>query len=278
MRMGYNTNGLAHHSLDDAIDLLASIGYESVAITVDHYALNPFRDDLEKQLESVVACLSRYRMSSVVETGARYLLDPRRKHSPTFFDADRSRRRKRMDFLKRTVDIAVALSSDCVSIWSGRRNGQLTESEHWRLLSDALTELLDYAGERNVVIGFEPEPDMFIDTMAGFDQLSSQAGLESLRLTLDVGHVHCQGEGPISEVIRQWSDQLVNIHIEDMVRGVHEHLMFGEGEMDFPPILTTLQDVGYHAGVHVELSRHSHQGVAAAANAYAFLQSCLPDR
>ena len=28
MRLGYNTNGLAHHSLPDAIRLLASLGYE----------------------------------------------------------------------------------------------------------------------------------------------------------------------------------------------------------------------------------------------------------
>ena len=41
MFLGYNTNGLAHHDLFDAIDLLADIGYRSVAITIDHGALPP---------------------------------------------------------------------------------------------------------------------------------------------------------------------------------------------------------------------------------------------
>ena len=41
MLLGYNTNGLAHHDLFDAVELLADIGYRSVAITIDHTALPP---------------------------------------------------------------------------------------------------------------------------------------------------------------------------------------------------------------------------------------------
>ena len=41
MHLGYNTNGMAHHDLFDAVELLADIGYQSVAITIDHTALSP---------------------------------------------------------------------------------------------------------------------------------------------------------------------------------------------------------------------------------------------
>ena len=41
MFLGYNTNGLAHHGLFDAVELLAEIGYRGVAITIDHNALPP---------------------------------------------------------------------------------------------------------------------------------------------------------------------------------------------------------------------------------------------
>ena len=44
MRLGYNTNGLAHHRLLDAIDLLADEGYSSVAITLDAGALDPYEE------------------------------------------------------------------------------------------------------------------------------------------------------------------------------------------------------------------------------------------
>src|SRR6185312_13336299 len=46
MLLGYNTNGLAFHRWDDALRLLADVGYESVAVTLDHHCLDPFSEDL----------------------------------------------------------------------------------------------------------------------------------------------------------------------------------------------------------------------------------------
>jgi sugar phosphate isomerase/epimerase len=116
---------------------------------------------------------------------------------------------------------------------------------------------------------------MLIDTMAAYEQLLGCMDSPRLKLTLDVGHLHCQGETPIPEIIRDWAPRLVNVHIEDMRRGVHEHLMFGEGEMDFPPIIAALAEIGYDGGVHVELSRHSHEGPNAAKRAYNFLNPLI---
>ena len=53
-------------------------------------------------------------------------------------------------------------------------------------------------------------------------------------------------------------ERLVHVQIEDMRRGVHEHLDFGDGEIDFPPVLSALAEIGYRGLVCVELSRHSH--------------------
>src|SRR4051794_2045962 len=100
MRLGYNTNGLAHHRLTDAIALLAHEGYESVAITLDAGAIDPYQDPtiLARQLAQVRSCLDLHGLGRVVETGARYLLNPRRKHDPTLMDADPARRAVRIDF------------------------------------------------------------------------------------------------------------------------------------------------------------------------------------
>ena len=59
MRIGYNTNGLVHHDLVQGIELLAEMGYRSVAITVDHGALNPYDDRFSQQVDQVQHQLDR---------------------------------------------------------------------------------------------------------------------------------------------------------------------------------------------------------------------------
>lgn len=272
MLLGYNTNGLAHHDPFEAIQLLAEIGYRSVAITLDHGPLNPFADGFSTQLTKTRRLLERLGIRSVIETGARFLLDPKVKHEPTLVSADTSARGRRIDFLRRAIDAAAELGSNCVSLWSGVVRDAIDAATVWDRLLGGLSQTLDYAQARNVVIGFEPEPGMFIDTMVRYDELVRRVGHARLRLTLDIGHLHCQGELPLAAYLARYAGQLVNVHIEDMRRGVHEHLMFGEGEIDFPPVMRYLGACGYTGGVHVELSRHSHDGAAAARRAFDFLR------
>src|SRR5262245_23670592 len=82
LKLGYNTNGFAHHGLEDVIGILADLGYHSVALTLDYHALDPYDPGTPAQVERVRELLSRHQMSCVIETGARFLLDPRRKHHP----------------------------------------------------------------------------------------------------------------------------------------------------------------------------------------------------
>lgn len=275
MFLGYNTNGLAHHELFDAIALLGDLGYRSVAITIDHTAMPPYVAYNRQRIERLRRLLERSKMHSVIETGARFLLDPRQKHEPTLVTADPAGRARRIEFYRYAVDCAAQLGSDCVSLWSGVPGPQVSRSQAMDWLVDGLREVIEHAAGRQVPIGFEPEPGMLIDSMQGFEELLARLGQTDLCLTLDVGHLHCQGEHPIAEQISRWAPRLVNVHIEDMRAGIHEHLMFGEGEIDFPPIFRALVASGYSGGVHVELSRHSHEGPQAARRAFEFLSPLI---
>jgi sugar phosphate isomerase/epimerase len=273
MRIGYNTNGFAHHRLEDALIILGELGYQSVALTLDHHALSPFDPDLPRQLAAVRGLREKFGLVSVVETGARFLLDFRNKHQPTLLSIDPARRRQRLDFLKAAVNIARDLGSDAVSFWSGAPDAPERPAVLLDRLVEGCRDLCAYAAERHVRLAFEPEPGMFIDTLERFAALHARVDHPAFGLTIDIGHLHCLGEVPIANHLRRWADILWNIHIEDMRRGVHDHLRFGEGEIVFAPVLRALTEIGYAGGVHVELSRHSHDAVNTARAALAFLRN-----
>lgn len=269
--LGYNTNGLAHHRWDEAIVLIAEAGYRSVALTIDHHCLSPTSPTLRDDVARLKVLLQRYDLRCVIETGARYLLDPRRKHQPTLLSPSASEREQRLQFLRYCVEIAADVSADAVSFWSGSLNDKAPYEVAWDRLRTGCQALLDAARHREVRLAFEPEPGMFVETCAQFARLRDELADPLFGLTLDVGHVHCLRDGEIAGRVHEFANCLFNIHIEDMVHGVHDHLRFGEGTIEFPPIAKALERVAYPLGVHVELSRHSHQAPETLRESFEFL-------
>jgi sugar phosphate isomerase/epimerase len=264
MKLGYNTNGFAHHRLEDALEILAELGYQSIALTLDWHTLYPGMANEQTRCEVVRRLADRLGLSLVIETGARFLLDPRRKHQPTLLDSDPERRQQRRQFLKGAIELASTLEAQLVSIWSGTAISLEPEEALWPRLVAECRELAEHAERHHVRLAFEPEPGMFIATVADFSRLRQLLPHPALGLTLDVGHVYCQGEGDLAEIIYAWREWLWNVHLEDMLPGRHEHLAFGEGTLPVRQVLEALHHVGYSGGVHVELSRHSHDAVTTA--------------
>lgn len=269
--LGYNTNGLAHHRWDEAFVLIAEAGYRSVALTVDHHCLSPTSPSLRDDVARLKVLLERYQLRCVIETGARYLLDPRRKHQPTLLSPQEEERAVRLRFLQYCIDLAAEVSADAVSFWSGSPVDHAPYEVLWSRLRSGCQALLVEAERQQVRLAFEPEPGMFLETCSQFTRLRDELSHPLFGLTLDVGHVHCLGDGQIADHIRDFAGCLYNIHIEDMQPGVHEHLRFGAGSIDFLPVLQALREVSYPYGVHVELSRHSHQAPEVLRESYQFL-------
>lgn len=277
MIIGYNTNGLSNHNAEDALRLLAQTGYRSIAITIDHGWLSPKEEQSQIQLQKFKHFLLENRISSVIETGARFLLDPTAKHAPTLLNADQGKANKRIEFLKYCIDVGVELGSDCVSLWSGIKPADISFNSAVERLVQNLKPVLDYAELRGIDIGFEPEPGMLIDNTGRFERLLHLIDSPRMKMTLDIGHLFCLSEIPIANYIEKWSDRIVNVHIEDMKAGVHEHLMFGEGQIYFPPVIESLRDINYKGGVHIELSRHSHNAANIVKQSYEFLAPIIRD-
>jgi sugar phosphate isomerase/epimerase len=250
VRFGYVSNGLADHRIDDALELLAANGYAGVALTLDHVHFDPLAPRLRVRAARLRLRLESLGLACVVETGARFVLDPRRKHFPTLVSEGRERR---IDLLCRAVDVAEELGAPVVSMWSGTG-----PQDAWDLLVEGVDRVLTHATRAGVTLAFEPEPGMLVERLEDYERLERELGHpDALAITLDIGHCICNEDESPEDCIRRAGDRLAHVHIEDMVRGVHEHLMFGEGELDLPPVMHALDD--YEGLVAVELSRHSHR-------------------
>ena len=271
LRFGYGTNGFANHRLDDALGVLADLGYRGVALTLDHDRLDPFGPGLAGRVATLGTRLAELDLGLVIETGARYLLDPWRKHAPTFLHDDP---RARIDFLRRAVAIGADLGAEAVSCWSGVRPPEVAEETAWDRLLAGCAELVDVADAAGMPIGFEPEPGMLVADIAGWRRLRAALGGPAVfGITLDIGHCRCLEPVAVPQCVTDVAPHLVNVQIDDMRRGVHEHLEFGTGEIDFPPVLRALRDAGYRGLVAVELPRHSHDAPAVAARSIDFLRA-----
>ena len=189
-RLGYNTNGLAHHRPLDALELLADLGYEAVALTPDVGALDLY--DLDPRVVSDLRSKAEdLGLDLALETGARFLLDPRRKHWPTLLEDDALARERRLDFLRRTVALGTPTGRgpglDLVGRGTHRGHGRagargpaavfaagtLLGASVCRPLGSCSSGGPSAAG---VQIAFEPEPGMFIERPSGYGELVERLG------------------------------------------------------------------------------------------------------
>ena len=274
LRYAYNTNGCAHHRLDDALDLIARAGYDGVALTLDWHHLDPLADDYLQRARSLRRGLRARKLDVVIETGARYLLNPAQKHEPTLINPHAEGRLRRVNFLKRAVDIAGILEAETVSFWAGVKQDAVPGNAAWVYLREGVAEVVAYAEREGVHISLEPEPGMLVETnqdfalLTGGDHRFSQ--LPSL--ALDLGHVWVTGESDPVEAIRQYRNRLGTVTIEGMQRGVHQHLPLHEGDMAIAPLLAALREIEFGGLVCVELSRESPRAHEAIPESLAFLR------
>ena len=100
-------------------------------------------------------------------------------------------------------------------------------------------EVVAYAEAAGVTLGFEPEPGMLVETVADALRLREELGSpDALGITVDLGHCVAVEPDGVVGALRAAGDLLVNVQVDDMLPGVHEHLELGSGRLDLTAALT----------------------------------------
>lgn len=179
----------------------------------------------------------------------------------SFTDPDQAVRKQAIQRTKEVIDFAALLGSQ---INVGRLRGsyqqgvERTQSEQWA--REAFSELLEYAGPRNVYILLEPANHHEINFLC-----SSQEGLEFLRpfnnpyfgIMLDIYHMHIEDRSIAASFIEAGA-ACRHIHFSDSTRRYP-----GTGNMNFVEILAVLKALDYQGFVSLEILQLPSQEVAA---------------
>jgi sugar phosphate isomerase/epimerase len=276
-RLAFSTNAFKQTDVHSAVRTIADIGYAGVEIMADAPHMRPdrFTDADARELRKLIDDLGLTVSNVNAFTG--FCFGDGDTYHPTWVEPRAVDRQRRVDHTIRAIELTAAIGGRCVSLqpagpYQGRDVDQLYD-----LFAEGLAACLPAAREAGVVLGVEPEPGLLIERSDQFDRLKRDyfADEPLVRMNCDLGHFFCVREDPAA-VIRSHHAAIEHVHLEDIEAGrVHQHLVPGEGAMDFSAIFAALDEVGYDGWVTVELYPYVSTAEDVARRAYEHLRPML---
>ena len=256
MRLAFSTNAYLNYSFDDAVTRLATIGYEGVEVMADvphawpAYMLPEQKAALRHSLER-----NNLAISNVNAFMMHAVDDPRQKYwHPSWIEPDPHYRALRSRHTTKAISLAKDLGAKCITTEPG---GPIAPGESWKagldLFVETLKPVLEHAEREEVQLLVEPEPGLLIETAEQALEFMGRFDSPWLGLNFDIGHSYCVGEDP-ARVVPLLARYIRHVHLEDIASSrVHQHLLPGEGAIDFVPVVGALRSGGYDGWITVEL-------------------------
>nr|VFK25661.1 MAG: Sugar phosphate isomerase/epimerase [Candidatus Kentron sp. MB]VFK29644.1 MAG: Sugar phosphate isomerase/epimerase [Candidatus Kentron sp. MB]VFK74852.1 MAG: Sugar phosphate isomerase/epimerase [Candidatus Kentron sp. MB] len=247
--LSYNSNGLRNMSTVSAVNVVAAAGYDGIEIALHAAHLHP-HTVADTELRQVLKALDKTGLAlACLATGADNLLSEQH-FVPSLISADLAGRRRRIDMLKRAMEIAVALGAPVLGFASGPLQPKLSRDIAWRHLVEGIRECLDSAN--GLLLAIEPEPGFLVNTTVDAINLIEEIGSPELVMNMDIGHVYVT-EDDFMDAVARGARYSRHIHIEDIKNRVHVHEVPGDGDIPFSEVFRILQKEAYDGYLSVEL-------------------------
>lgn len=262
MVLGYSTNAFVKFPLLDAFEKIADIGFKGVEIMCDQPHLYPPEYTGEK-LEAVKASLAANQLKptnlnsfTLFAVGDTYL--------PSWIEPDALRRQIRVDHTLACLDIAKFLGCANISVPpGGPMEKSQTRKESLALFHQGLDKVLPRAESLGVQLLIEPEPELLMERTGEIKPFVQEIQSSAVGINFDIGHFYCASEDPAAafEELFQW---VGHMHIEDIApTREHNHLIAGQGAIDFGSVFEAMQRLGYAHDISLELYPYVDAPVAA---------------
>lgn len=255
IRLAFSTNAFKKNTITEAVDAIADIGYVGVEIMADvpHAYPERFgewdRESLKQQHSRRGLVVSNINAFTLFACGDTY--------HPTWIEEDESLRETRIAHTIKSIELAHELGTKTVSLQPGGPliGTTMSRAEAGKRFAEGIRRVLDTAHKREITLGIEPEPGLFIQTAGEYLEFKNEFFRDEplVKMNCDIGHLFCVGDDPAA-VIRDMPEHMAHVHLEDIGKNrVHQHLTPGKGVIDFGGVFEALEAVKYGGWVTVEL-------------------------
>ncbi len=150
-------------------------------------------------------------------------------------------------------------------VWEGK---YVMNEEEWKLLADGLNKLGKIAKDKGMTLTFHHHMGTVVQTEEEIDKFMELTDPELVFLLFDSGHLSFAGINP-ENVLKKYVNRVKHVHLKDIrkemveksrakrwsfLKGVREGVFTvpGDGNVDFAPIFSILEEAGYEGWVVVE--------------------------
>ena len=274
MKLAFSSNAYMHFSIEDTIRKIASLGYRGIEVLADvphawPAGLLPERkESIRRHLEEhqlTISNINAFMMNAVA--------DPRQPYwHPGWTDPDPHYRAIRREHTKRSLYLAQEIGAPNITTEPG---GHLAEGQTWddaaRIFYDELMPCVELAEELGIELLIEPEPELLIERFDQYLEFTDRIDSKLVGLNFDIGHAYCVNEDP-EDWVAKMAPYTKHYHFEDIAKTrVHEHMIPGQGALDFAATLKAIEQTGYSGWITVELYPYINSPDEAAREALEYL-------
>lgn len=245
MTLGYGTYGLKSFTSEQAIDLIAGTGFDSIEFTIwPDWDLDPAKVDTsrrkllrEKLEKSPLKLTSLMENLSVQKPGENLSV--------------------RLERIKRVAELAHDLSPKNPPLMQTVLHGSMTSKGILRQYADELAEWVKVADSVDLTIAFKPHRG---STVSRPDEavwiIKSLGQPERLKICYDYSHYDLR-DMTLESTVKEALPWIAHVAVKDVVpteKGTRFVLPGAGGRIDYAHLLTLLQQGGYRGDVSCEVS------------------------
>lgn len=257
MTPGIWTDFVPDEPLPEALRFMHACGWECFEISTEDLEEIDAEGGSEAGIEEAQAVLAELRIS--MPQGHAYL------HADVAHP-DQGRREADRATLERHIAYCARLGVKNVVVHPGGR-GYTTDEEFERVFRhnvSAFKLLAEQARQHDMKIGienmFEPpgrNERVFGSTVDELLDLVAAVDSPAVGITFDTSHANVEGID-LPTAVREFGELVCCTHISDNDGSDDQHRMPGFGNIDWPPFVTALREVGYDGIFNLEIPGESH--------------------